>query len=280
MKKIAKPTISVKTVFLDCISIVSNANLKNELNKCITTLEDAELDFEKKMKKNEIHKIAQNNIVLGVIGKEEMKKVYTDRMAKIGKPGRAHYETIISSVKNGRCPLCSHRIVSTLDHYLPKSKYPVYSVTPINLIPSCFECNKGKKVEYPSNSKEETLHPYFDDVEGDSWLKAKIITSNPIGFEYYVSPSNKWNDLLNERIKTHFKSFELNTLYSIHAIVEFQNIRLQLINLFKSGGYNSLKGHLKDCYDSRSSNDLNSWQTAFYEALYNDEWFCNGGLEN
>lgn len=276
MKKIKKPELKVKQVFTDCISIVRNPLYKQQLNNCIDTLEEAETVLENKIIENKVHEIPQNEVILGSIAKEDMEKVYNDRMVKKGTPARDYYNIIfLSAVK---CPFCSQRIVKTLDHYLPKSKYPIYAVTPINLIPSCSDCNKDKLVEYPESPEQETLHPYFDDVDDEVWLKAKIILTEPIGFEYYVFASPNRTDLLNARILNHFTSFSLNKLYSVHAIEELENNKYHFKKLYTNGGVDLLKAHLKDCFDSRSSNDINSWQTAFYGALYEDEWFCNGGV--
>lgn len=278
MRRIDKPLFNVKNVFLDCISIIKDPNLKGEFNKCLSLLEEAEKDFEEKFKTNEIHKIPQRLALSGSIGKIEMEKVYTDRMAKKNKPARIHYDALFALAPGGKCPLCSQRVVRTLDHYLPKAKYPIYSVTPINLIPSCTDCNKDKLVDCPTKSEEETLHPYFDNVEDESWLKAKVLQTSPIGFEYYVQPPSHWSQVLKDRIANHFISFGLNTLYSVHAVEEYQNSKRQLVNLYKSGGETLLREQLNDAYESRHEIHKNSWQTALYEALLKDDWFCNGGL--
>ena len=278
MRKITKPIITVRTVFSDCISNIAVAELKSELSVCTDILEKAEIDLDNKFKINQIHLTPQRLIVSGKIGNEIMTKVYDHKMAKKGSPSRVHYDEIISSAPGGKCPLCSQRIATTLDHYLPKSKYPLFAVTPINLIPSCSDCNKGKLAQFPTKSEEETLNPYYDDVETDSWLKVRLLQTNPIGFEYFVQPPANWTQLLSDRVEYHFLAFGLNKLYSIHAVEEFQNIRGLLIKLYNNGGGALVTEHLKECYDTRKSNLLNSWQTALYEALSIDQWFCNGGL--
>ena len=52
---------------------------------------------------------------------------------------------IKSIPKYNKCPFCGVGRVSTLDHYLPKTKYPTYAVTPVNLVACCAECNKKRK---------------------------------------------------------------------------------------------------------------------------------------
>jgi 5-methylcytosine-specific restriction endonuclease McrA len=232
MKKILKPSIKVREVFTTTISTVENVILKEELTKCIDVLELGESDFEDKFDKNEIHKIPQQLSIFGNIGKNEMKKVYDYRMVRSIMPGYKYYSQIKLSAKYGKCPLCSVRIVDTLDHYLPKSKYPIYAVTPINLIPSCTPCNKGKQIDYPKNSKEQTLHPYFDDVENDSWIKAKVLKTNPISFEYFLDCPSNWSKILEDRVHNHFISYNINELFSSHANEEFIGSKKQFIKLY------------------------------------------------
>lgn len=104
---------------------------------------------------------------------EQLKNVYENKFAKKGQPGRKVYDKLMSKPAQGICPLCGQRVVSTLDHYLPKAHFPVLSVVPINLIPSCSECNKSKTDHVPENAEQQTLHPYYDDVEEEQWLYSK-----------------------------------------------------------------------------------------------------------
>nr|WP_321222224.1 hypothetical protein [uncultured Psychroserpens sp.] len=276
MKKIAKPSFLVSEVILDCIDNLQNTVLKQEIIDSVDQFTTAESDFNNKKLTNTLYQIHQNVNISDTINATVLKGIYTDRLVNKNNKGRKYYNSIFISAPNGKCPFCNVKQVRTLDHYLPKSKYPILSITPNNLVPSCSDCNKDKLVDSPTNSEEETLHPYFDDIEDYDWLKAKIITLNPITFEYYVLPPDDWPTLLRERLRNHFASYLLNELYSIHAIEEFENIKQQITILFESAGSNHLKAHLKDCYSSRYVVNKNSWQTAFYDCLYQNIDFCNG----
>ena len=76
-------------------------------------------------------------------------------------------ETVGAAVlrcKDGRVKL--HH--SELDHFLPKSRYPVLALSLYNLIPSCTRCNSRFKgasdcfEEYLKNGRLPILHPYVD----------------------------------------------------------------------------------------------------------------------
>jgi hypothetical protein len=277
MKRINRPAFNVRTVFTDCISTVANSDLKDELTACTDAIEIAETAFEEKFNTNEIYTIPQNDIITGSIDTKQMTKVYDYRMVRSTMPGFPYYNAIRISAPYNKCPLCSVRNVDTLDHYLPKSKYPIYAVTPINLVPSCFSCNKGKLIDYPSSSEEQTLHPYFDDIENESWIKAKVLQTNPISFEYFVDCPPEWDPIKKARAINHFNSFEINELFTAHANEEYRGAKSLLIKLYNNHP-NVLKAHLHDCYDSRLELGINSWQAVLYKCLHDDEWFCEGGL--
>lgn len=277
MKRISKPTLKAKNVFLDCISTVANQTLKQHYTDCQDIIEAAEDDFEDKFVPCNIYQIARNSVVLHPIDKDEMKKVYDYRMVKPGMPGNKYYNKLKSSASHGKCPLCSVRDVDTLDHYLPKSNYPVFAVTSINLIPACTPCNKGKLISYPKTSEDQTLHPYYDSVEDEPWIKASVLQTTPISFEYYVDCPVHWNQTLKDRAKNHFNSFKINELFSSHASEELRGIKQQLIKLYNAS-QNLLEVYLTESYDSRLALGINSWQAVMYFALHNDEWFTQGGV--
>lgn len=62
------------------------------------------------------------------------------------------------------CPSCgSPAVTETLDHYLPKGKYPHFAITPANLTPMCDPCQR-RKGEKTGNAATPRffIHPYFD----------------------------------------------------------------------------------------------------------------------
>lgn len=226
---------------------------------------------------NQLFQIARNRVINTNINYEFLKKLYTQRMLDKKNIARRFYDQIIISAPKGKCPNCNHRQANTLDHYLPKSEYPILSVSPINLIPSCSNCNTGKLINYPTSSESEVIHPYFDDIDGVNWLQCSIINIKPLLYNFSVIDSSfSTIPFLNERLKNHFNSFELNRLYKTQSSEEFENIKFQIEKLFYNGGNASLKEYLFDCYESRQKTDINSWQTAFYKCLYENDNFCNG----
>ena len=278
MRKLNKPTLTSARVYIDCVNTVSNTTNRFRLVACAPLIQQAEQEFVKKITTGQMHTIGRETIVNGAVTATDLQKIYTYRMVQLPQ-GRIHYDTLILSAPNGLCPLCAHRDVSTLDHYLPKTKYPRLTVTPVNLIPACGDCNKGKLVNYPTTPEEETLHPYFDDIENDHWLIMTVLQTSPVSVNYSLKRPNGWQSLLFARLQTHFTSFKLKSLYSTQAGRELSGIKQQLINIHSSGaGERGVKQWLTESASSRELVNINSWQTALYKGLADDDWFCRDGF--
>jgi hypothetical protein len=273
MRKLQKPTDSPLDVLLKCIRNYEDQDLINRIKSVGDKIVEASNEFEEKVKSKSLHTLMPHDGVLGIVTTKEMKNVYNDKFAKKGQPGRDIYDRILNAPKLNKCPLCGSGVVTTLDHHLPKAKYPALAVTSINLIPSCSDCNKTKTATRPLTAEEETLHPYFDDVEDDLWLKAKVIEQNPIGFKFYVVQPENWDDLKFKRVKNHFKTFKLGRLYSIFAAGEISLRELTLNRIYDISGSQGLILQLEDYAESSEKVHLNSWQSAMFRALEKSEWY-------
>lgn len=273
MIKLQKPDYDAKTVFKKCISKVRSQELKKRFIKCEPYIDSASNEYEVKAKKVKLHTVEPSKSLNGIVTADEMKSVYTYRMAKKGAPGRDFYDKIMAIPKHGRCPFCGQRTVSTLDHYLPKAHFPAFSVAPSNLIPSCKDCNTTKTDDIPTSAEEETLHPYFDDIDDEIWLKADVIEDKPICLAYFVESPQNWSELLSKRVVNHFETFKLATLYASYSAEELINIELINKTIFLSSGADGLQEFLKVNLQSHRRTRKNSWKSALYDALANSDYY-------
>ena len=288
MLKLTKPSEITKDVFVSCVNGIANKGLKARLMACVSTIETASNEYATKKSTQELYTITQtkttkatkdDRVINGHVTAGELKDLYTNQFVPQGTPGRILYDKLLSAPAYGICPYCGVRIVSTLDHFLPKGLYPLLSVTPVNLIPACKDCNTGKLSEYPKTSEEECIHPYYDDIEGFQWLSAEIVQSPRVAFKFSVEGPSHWSGLLTKRVKFHFKAYKLAELYSTHAAVELVNIRGALSSTFNAEGSKGVQAYLLRAATSRFDANKNSWQTAMYMAMNKDLWFCNGGFK-
>jgi hypothetical protein len=217
-------------------------------------------------------------VALSITSHDLTKGLYEQRMAKPGSGGRAVYDRIKLAAPNGRCPLCGVRQVSTLDHHLPKILFAALAVAPLNLVPACSECNKSKLDVRPRSAIEQTLHPYFDDITTNRWLRCQVIESVPPIVSYYVDPPAEWPDVLKERVAHHFLLFRLNEVYSFQATAEMSSSRWLLQQTLNAAGASAIRAYAQSQAKSALKDNLNSWKGAMYEAQAASEWYCSGGF--
>ncbi len=269
---------SARRTFTTCISSVRDPVLKARLDAVAQAVEDASAEFDEAAAAQATHGIAREALVGGDVSRDEMEKVYTQRMAKKGAPGRNIYDELIAAPAHGRCPLCGHRLVTTLDHHLPKAHYPALAVAPLNLVPSCGDCNKAKLDVIPREAAEVSLHPYFDNIDGERWLRAEVIETRPAALRFCVDAPIEWGEVLRQRVLNHFRKLGLAELYASVAAEELLNIRHQLVDLHAAAGMESVRLELEGSASSCARARRNGWRTAAYEAWAACNWFCDGGF--
>jgi 5-methylcytosine-specific restriction endonuclease McrA len=272
------PDCTALDAFTICISRVQDLALRKRLAGVTQIIVDTSAAYAIAAGLSQLHEIAPQTMVGGTVSRAEMEAVYTYRMARKGAPGRPIYEALLSSVPQGRCPLCAHRIASTLDHHLPKAHHPALAVAPLNLVPACSDCNKSKLAYLATSSSEEPLHPYFDDIDGDTWLRAEVIEDLPAAARFYVQEPPHWDETLSSRVLHHFKHLGLGQLYAAEAADELLNIRHQLETLHDIGGLTLVRAELQDRAATCRAARRNGWRTAAFEAFVNSDWFCDGGF--
>jgi 5-methylcytosine-specific restriction endonuclease McrA len=276
MNKLDKPEFDVIDVYSACVESIKDNSLKDSMTNCSQEIINDEFLYEKLASVTSLYTFPQKEIVNNSVTKSEMVKIYDYRM--VGGAGRLYYDKIFQSPKNGICPLCGEREVETLDHILPKKSFPTLVVTPINLVPSCNKCNKKKSAKIAISSYEEPIHPYYDDIQSERWLYAKLNKEIGIFIDYhFVKPVN-WGEVMTERVTNHFDFFELGRLFSLRAATELSEKKYRLCKLHKETGPKTVKKYLEELAEDYSTSYTNHWKFAMYECLSEDDWFHNEGI--
>lgn len=280
MRSIEKPTEKVSELLTDCVSNTRGKIKKNRFLSCEPHLTNDEEIYDDHLQNKKVHLIKKKDTIEGLATCEEMGNIYKQKMAKKEQPGREHYEKLKTSAKGNKCPYCTQRDVSTLDHYLPKAVYPQYAITPINLVPSCKDCNFNKGEDKVIRYSQSIIHPYYDKIDDEIWLQAQVIEEDEISFAYEVIKPEDWDYSMYKRVARHFSLLKLNTLFSSEAVNEFGSYKVMFINLYREGGEILVKKHLHGCIVSFEAEYLNTWKVAQYRALLNSNWFFNVWLKN
>jgi hypothetical protein len=285
MRAINPPLIEFTDVFQTCIDSISCDDLTGRLNAITPQLIAAVQDYNLKITTSDLFQIRpfignDNSIVTGGVNKKELKGLYTFHMVPATKAARKYYDQIKMSAPLSICPFCGFGHVSALDHYLPKTKYPLLSILPNNLVPSCTDCNKGKNDAIATTKQEQCLHPYYDQGHyiNDQWLFAEAEECSPASIKFSVLPPAHWQDNDKARIETHFIDFKLAARYRVQAATELPVLKGELEYDFQINQAQGVKQALSRKYMASSAQHRNWWKAAMYQALANSDWYCDGGF--
>lgn len=269
-------------VYTSCVEGVSNVAKVAGFNAAFNELEGENDDYESLATAESLYQIVGvksklEDVVRGTLTRKDLKDLYEVGMVGLGKSGRVHYDSILLSPRFKKCPYCSLGQATTLDHYLPKCRFPQFSVSVCNLVPSCKDCQSKKGREYASRKSMQTLHPYFDRVAffSDVWVRARLIRAPNVSVEFYVDAPSAWPQAMRERAEAHFSAHNLAERFGIEAASELISVNESCADLRASGQFKDIEKLLERQAKGYSANCPNSWQSAFYSALSTDGWYCS-----
>lgn len=216
-----------------------------------------------------------NPIVFKDISRLEFIKLYEQYFVSKDKPtARAIYDQILASAKQ-KCPYCCGiGNPRNLDHYLPKAHFPKYSILPVNLIPSCRDCNMDAKADKVITSYEkQLLHPYLDKPHffNEQWVYVEFQSSTldeNTSFFYVVKAPDNWNELDKMRVRNHFKLCDLGVRFSKDAVDLFITINEQ-IQALKADKVTDDKivNYVLKPYLNNSNRSVNHWEKVLVKGI-------------
>lgn len=185
----------------------------------------------------------------------------------------------VRALSSTRCPYCG--ITESpfhVDHYVPRGKYPEFSVLRINLIAACASCNtrfKGEK--FVEGDQRLYFNPYFDDfTENTQFLKCSIEVDNkyPVINFSINEQLEQTNTYEYKIIKNHFDSLNLANRYKDLARVEiFNKFKNEYVNPdtleFDEVTIDELKTDIRKKLRAYRSFNINHWEKVFLESLEN-----------
>jgi len=174
------------------------------------------------------------------------------------------------------CPFCGNPLKPlTLDHFIPKSIWPDYSILPNNLIPQCKSCApiKGEKYYDDKTSKSFFINPIYSDLLERIRLKIEIDfkeDDNQFDFKIRFLTDEKITKNELERLKSHLETLKVKS----RILVYCKTTVSELINDCKAKKFD-LKMVLKARKEERFINDdsVRDWQTALFLGLLANDYF-------
>lgn len=263
-------------VFLECVQSIRDVEDRKDMSNMSSIIGAMCWNYLEKAERGALCEVVANNSpasdkYFSHTSKEKYINLYEKQFRK-SKAGKKIYDAI--KLNSVNCPACGVSEVSTLDHYLPKTKFPQFSVFPANLVPNCSYCNTIKGEWTPRAINEQVIHPYFDDrLTETSWLFAEIIKDKTPFVNFYVQSSYGWtpDDFL--RAATHLEVFKLKTRFLKQALLELSNLG----KFYSSDSAENIRIDMDREARKEYNNEKNSWKTALYRELARNTWYHEGG---
>lgn len=284
MKKLPAPTITFSDALREVVSGIGREAERDRYTQAIPDAEQIEADYRLRAGAAtlfELTRVASTRIcpdpsVRNGLSKSDLTKLYNQFFVPKEKPGRRIYDQIKVGAQ-GKCPFCGGvGQVRTLDHYLPKANFPLLSVLPANLMPSCGDCNFDKSNHFPHQRHEQTLNPYFDADHffAQQWIYARVIQSSPLSLEFFIDPPIQWSQEDKHRVAAHFGEYGLAERFAIEAAADLPETIITRRTTLAAIAPAQFSEHLME---KALNPDLpiNNWRRVMFSALAQSAWFCS-----
>ncbi|MFC4657122.1 HNH endonuclease [Rheinheimera marina] len=286
MKQLVPPNISFSDMLTKCSEGMEQVNVKNNFISAIPSFLAKEQQYKNLSLTGNLYTypkttpLADNTAVVEHLTKAKLINLYENNLRNKDKPARNYYDSLLVS-SGERCPFCGDiGHTKNLDHFLPKAHFPEFSIMPLNLVPSCRDCNMGEKGQfYATVADEQALHPYVDKniFYLEQWVFADYIDENDGGFRYYVNCPNEWTQEDRNRAAYHFNSLNLASRYRLEAgkhlseVIDQKNAFMQsVIRLAPSVSLHAIKLEFINSYllpIINSPQFPNHWKKVMYQCL-------------
>lgn len=288
MIRIDYPDIECTDVFGTCLDSVhvegdENIDYLMRMREISDEISLSWADFESRIPNKDLYLISPclyaelDQIIAGRVKKKELKKLYETYMIKAGSESRKVYDRLRCSAINNKCPFCGIRSVKTLDHYLPKSRFPMHSVNPRNLIPSCRDCNTGKGSDIFESRSKQTLYAYDDNAifyDNDWVFSTPELKQGILLFDFFADPPASWSQEHRDRAINHFESYGLREVYVENSIDEATDIKINITYILSGSGTSET---VRDFFLMHARGQRkNSFKRAMFFAVAADEDLCSG----
>jgi hypothetical protein len=267
----------------DCFEVhkkaVDNKNsgeLKDRLQLINPKIETEYKNFLEKFENKKLDLLLPNSLLS--LSKEDLLTLYNSQSSVIislkANIQKLQIKTIVNTCQN-----CTIDSANTLDHILPKSKFPEFVVNPKNLFPCCSTCNSYKVDSIKASQGQLFLNLYLDDLPEEQYLFVDIFLDEfqEINFRFSLKNiDNKIDRELFSIIESHYNKlhlFERMRLKSIEYISELEN---NILTFRKSLPINNIIEHLIESINiDKKAYGYNHWKCILEITLLNSPIFID-----
>lgn len=167
------------------------------------------------------------------------------------------------------CPACGEPgKPNTLDHYLPKTSYPHFCITPLNLFPMCDACQDLKDTKTgDANNPRFFIHPYFDMFVANQVIE--LVIRPP-----FATPTFRLRTLpgltadQTALVDCHVRELQIEQRFADYFRGQYLRLLRNVISLRASG--QDVRAALAGFRDAVAPDGANVWDHVFYAATVAD----------
>ncbi len=170
------------------------------------------------------------------------------------------------------CPACGEAgAPQTLDHYLPKGRYPEFSIEPANLFPMCDACQGAKKEKTGDAAGRYFIHPYFDTFSRPQIVSVSITPPyDSPGF--LLAPHPELEVVEAVLVGSHLRELDIHERYVVFFRNEHRRL-LRNVSAMRASGQDVIQT-LGGFMAGFAYPTLNSWQHVFYDGVLSNSDLC------
>jgi 5-methylcytosine-specific restriction endonuclease McrA len=275
VKKLNPPQLDAETVYISIKDRSKSQDKKDILKRWRDYVKERYQEYE--AKKQNLESITSSQITI-----DKHKDAFTSCYSRNSK-GYLEGEVVaniiaIQSIQHKqKCPYCGMDKPRTIDHYLPKSMFPEFSVFPPNLLPCCGYCNNKKRDDWLEDGKRIYLNLYFDDIPEDKQFLFAHLEYEQNSIVPFVSFSienrNNIEQGLFNLITSHYENLNLLQEFS-------ENVEESLSCILDDIQHNpelSIEEHKTNLLRRYKTNvrkyGINYWESAFLKTIIESEKF-------
>lgn len=183
-----------------------------------------------------------------------------------------------------QCPYCGFGPIEEVDHLLQRGQYKLFSIFPLNLVPSCGTCNRGKPKKPSEDPGKHQLHVYLEDLSAYEFLKVSAdidpVSGGLLATYSIAAPEGMPKDVY-DRLVHHLSEdgFDLQTRYKKQVNIFLGEQEYSLTSTFESNGADGLRQWLLGTANAHKRRfGANDWRTALMLGLAACDAFCEGGF--
>jgi len=223
-----------------------------------------------------------SDAILGNDLSGELRQAVHDAYKEVQGKGKLSALRNVLKLLAPECPYCGFGQIQDLDHHLPKAIYKPFSIFPLNLVPCCTTCNRGKPRKPNRDPRFHMLHAYLEDVSAYEFLVAEVQldpASGSLKVDFDIAKPVDMDDELHARLVNHLSDFDLHERYPAQINIYLGGLDTAFEQAFEFGGAEGLRSFLTRSAEKNADRfGPNDWRTALLRGLSASNEFCNGGF--